>query len=123
MCRRPALLGLLALLPLTSLAASRFDMPDYLARLPAQTYQIVEQNFNSLYQQTDFSPQISNSYFSDSQLYQFVAIPLVITAHAGFQFEIFGQAYNRASQAYMHLSEDMYLYRAIQVNLMANPND
>lgn len=56
MPRHHALLGLLALLPLAANAAYRFDVPDYLARLPEQTYRIVEQNFNTLYQQTDFTP-------------------------------------------------------------------
>lgn len=53
----PALLGLLTLLPLVANAAYRFDVPDYLARLPEQTYRIVEHNFSTLYQQTDFTPR------------------------------------------------------------------
>ncbi|ELM3615155.1 hypothetical protein RYR54_000756 [Aeromonas sobria] len=123
MPRHHVLLGLLALLPLAANAAYRFDVPDYLARLPEQTYQIVEHNFSTLYQQTDFTPQITNSYFNDSNLYKFVGVPLVITAQAGFQLEVFGQVYNRASQAYTHLSQDMSLYRVMRVDLMGNPND
>ncbi|MFB2828426.1 hypothetical protein ACE1BS_02140 [Aeromonas jandaei] len=121
-CHR-TLLGLLALLPLAANAAYRFDVPDYLARLPEQTYHIVEHNFNTLYQQTDFTPQITNSYFNESNLYKFVGVPLVISAQSGFQLEVFGQAYNRSSQAYMHLSEDMSLYRVMRVDLIGNPND
>ncbi|MFB2863128.1 hypothetical protein [Aeromonas sp. MdU4] len=98
-------------------------MPDYLARLPEQTYQIVEHNFSTLYDQTDFTPQVTNSFFTDSNLYKFVGVPLAISEHAGFQFEVFGQAYNRASQAYMHMSEDMSLYRVLRVDLIGNPND
>lgn len=123
MPRHCALLGLLALLPLSANAAYRFDLPDYLARLPEQTYRIVEHNFSTLYQQTDFTPQITNSYFNDSHLYKFVGVPLVISAQSGFQLEVFAQAYNRASQAYIHLSEDMSLYRVMRVDLMGNPND
>ena len=123
MPRHHALLGLLALLPLAANAAYRFDMPDYLALLPEQTYHIVEHSFSTLYQQTDFTPQVTNSYFSDSNLYKFVGVPLVISAQSGFQLEVFGQAYNRASQAYMHLSEDMSLYRVMRVDVMGNPND
>ncbi|MFM5549687.1 hypothetical protein ACET8J_04875 [Aeromonas veronii] len=123
MPRHHALLGLLALLPLAANAAYRFDVPDYLARLPEQTYRIVEQNFNTLYQQTDFTPLITNSYFNGSHLYKFVGVPLAISAQSGFQLEVFGQVYNRASQAYMHLSEDMSLYRVMRVDLMGNPND
>lgn len=67
---RLALFGLLALLSQASSAAYRFDVPDYLARLPEQTYYIVENSFNTLYQQTDFTPQITNSYFNNSHLIQ-----------------------------------------------------
>lgn len=123
MPRHHALLGCLALLPLTTNAAYRFDVPDYLARLPQQTYRIVEQSFSTLYQKTDFTPQITNSYFNGSPLYQFVGLPLAISAQSGFQLEVFGQIYNRASQAYMHLSEDMSLYRVMRVDLMGNLND
>ncbi len=115
--------GLLALLPLFAQGAYRFDVPDYLARLPEQTYQIVAHSFNTLYEKTDFTPQITNSYFNDSPLYKFVGVPLAISAHSGFQLEVFGQAYNRASQAYVHLSEDMSLYRVMRVDLIGNPND
>ena len=123
MPRHCTLLGLLALLPLTANATYRFDVPDYLARLPEQTYQIVEQSFSTLYQQTDFTPQITNSYFNGSPLYKFLGVPLAMSAYSGFQIELFGQAYNQASQAYIHLSQDMSLYRVIQVNLMDSIND
>ncbi|MGN5136889.1 hypothetical protein ACTG15_01220 [Aeromonas sp. 164P] len=123
MPRHHALLGLLTLLPLAANAAYRFDMPDYLALLPEQTYHIVEHSFSTLYKQTDFTPQVTNSYFNNSNLYKFVGVPLVISAQSGFQLEVFAQAYNRASQAYMHLSEDMSLYRVMRVDVMGNPND
>ncbi len=68
-----------ALLPSASMAGVRFDVPDYLLQLPQQTYQLIESNFSRLYQQTDFTPQITNSYFNRSDLYNFVGVPLAIT--------------------------------------------
>ena len=112
-----------ALLPQTTLAGVRFEVPDYLLRLPEQTYQLIERNFSTLYQQTDFTPQITNSYFNRSDLYNFVGVPLAITPQAGFQLEVFGQLYNRASQSYVHMSQDMSLYRMIRADMMGNTND
>ena len=123
MPRHHALLGLLTLLPLVANAAYRFDVPDYLARLPEQTYRIVEQNFNSLYQQTDFTPQITNSYFNHSDLYRFAGIPLAITPQNGFQMEIFGQLYNKSSQIYAQMSQDLSLYRTLRVDMMGDQSD
>ena len=45
-----------ALLPQAALAGARFEVPDYLLRLPEQTYRLIEHNFSTLYQQTDFTP-------------------------------------------------------------------
>jgi len=108
-------------------AGSQRRIPVRYAGLPCAvaraTYHIVEHSFSTLYQQTDFTPQVTNSYFNNSNLYKFVGVPLVISAQSGFQLEVFGQAYNRASQAYMHLSEDMSLYRVMRVDVMGNPND
>ena len=64
-----------ALLPQAALAGARFEVPDYLLRLPEQTYRLIERNFSTLYQQTDFTPQITNSYFNHSDLYRFAGIP------------------------------------------------
>ena len=99
MPRHHALLGLLALLPLAANSAYRFDIPDYLALLPEQTYHIVEHSFSTLYQQTDFTPQVTNSYFNNSNLYKFVGVPLVISTQSGFQLEVFGQELNPESYA------------------------
>ncbi len=112
-----------SLLPSVSMAAVRFDVPDYLLRLPQQTYQLIESNFNHLYQQTDFTPQITNSYFNRSDLYNFVGVPLAITPQAGFQLEVFGQLYNQSSQSYVHMSKDLSLYRMIRADVIGNPND
>ncbi|MFA7260817.1 MAG: hypothetical protein WC013_15065 [Aeromonas bestiarum] len=112
-----------SLLPSASMAGVRFDVPDYLLQLPQQTYQLIESNFSRLYQQTDFTPQITNSYFNRSDLYNFVGVPLAITPQAGFQLEVFGQLFNRASQSYVHMSQDMSLYRMIRADMMGNTND
>lgn len=50
-------------------------------------------------------------------------MPLAITPQAGFQLEVFGQLYNRASQSYVHMSQDMSLYRMIRADMMGNTND
>lgn len=112
-----------ALLPSTAMAGVRFEVPDYLLRLPEQTYQLIERNFNTLYKQTDFTPQITNSYFSHSDLYRFAGIPLAITPQNGFQMEVFGQIYNKSSQIYAQMSEDLSLYRTLRVDMMGDQND
>jgi presqualene diphosphate synthase len=112
-----------SLLPSAGMAGVRFDVPDYLLQLPQQTYQLIESNFSRLYQQTDFTPQITNSYFNRSDLYNFVGVPLAITPQAGFQLEVFGQLFNRASQSYVHMSQDMSLYRMIRADMIGNTND
>lgn len=112
-----------SLLPSASMAAVRFDVPDYLLRLPQQTYQLIESNFNHLYQQTDFTPQITNSYFNHSDLYRFAGIPLAITPQNGFQMEIFGQLYNKSSQIYAQMSQDLSLYRTLRVDMMGDQSD
>lgn len=119
----PLSLLLYSTLPATSMASVRFDVPDYLLELPQQTYAVIEGNFNRLYQHTDFTPQVTNSYFNRSDLYHFVGVPLTITAQSGFQLEVFGQLYNRASQSYVHMSQDMSLYRMIRADLIGNSND
>ena len=111
------------LLPSAAMAGSRFEVPDYLLRLPEQTYQLIERNFNSLYQQTDFTPQIVNSYFNHSDLYRFAGIPLAITPQNGFQMEIFGQIYNKSSQIYAQMSQDLSLYRTLRVDMMGDQSD
>jgi len=101
------MLAAAALLPSLAQAGVRFEVPDYLLRLPEQTYQLIERNFNTLYQQTDFTPQITNSYFNHSDLYRFAGIPLAITPQNGFQMEVFGQLYNKSSQIYAQMSQDL----------------
>ena len=112
-----------ALLPQATLAGVRFEVPDYLFRLPEQTYQLIERNFSTLYQQTDFTPQITNSYFNHSDLYRFAGIPLAITPQNGFQMEIFGQLYNKSSQIYAQMSQDLSLYRTLRVDMMGDQSD
>lgn len=112
-----------ALLPQATLAGVRFEVPDYLLRLPEQTYQLIERNFSTLYQQTDFTPQITNSYFNHSDLYRFAGIPLAITPQNGFQMEIFGQLYNKSSQIYAQMSQDLSLYRTLRVDMMGDQSD
>jgi len=107
-----------ALLPQAALAGARFEVPDYLLRLPEQTYRLIERNFSTLYQQTDFTPQITNSYFNHSDLYRFAGIPLAITPQNGFQMEVFGQLYNKSSQIYAQMSQDLSLYRTLRVDMM-----
>jgi presqualene diphosphate synthase len=117
-----SLFGLTLLTP-TVFAAPRFEVPEYLLQLPRQSYQLIQQSFRSLYQQTNFTPSITNSYFNYSDLYKFVGVPLAITPQAGFQLEVFGQLYNLASQSYVHMSQDMSLYRMLRADMIGNPND
>ncbi len=112
-----------ALLPQAALAGARFEVPDYLLRLPEQTYRLIEHNFSTLYQQTDFTPQITNSYFNHSDLYRFAGIPLAITPQNGFQMEVFGQLYNKSSQIYAQMSQDLSLYRTLRVDMMGDQSD
>ena len=112
-----------ALLPQAALAGARFEVPDYLLRLPEQTYRLIERNFSTLYQQTDFTPQITNSYFNHSDLYRFAGIPLAITPQNGFQMEVFGQLYNKSSQIYAQMSQDLSLYRTLRVDMMGDQSD
>ena len=93
-----------ALLPQAALAGARFRGARLPLRLPEQTYRLIEHNFSTLYQQTDFTPQITNSYFNHSDLYRFAGIPLAITPQNGFQMEVFGQLYNKSSQIYAQMS-------------------
>lgn len=111
------------LLPSAAMAGVRFEVPDYLLRLPEQTYQLIERNFNTLYAQTDFTPQITNSYFNHSDLYRFAGIPLAITPQNGFQMEVFGQLYNKSSQIYAQMSQDLSLYRTLRVDMMGDQSD
>ncbi|WP_439843270.1 hypothetical protein [Aeromonas taiwanensis] len=117
------MLAAAALLPSLAQAGVRFEVPDYLLRLPEQTYQLIERNFNTLYQQTDFPPQITNSYFNHSDLYRFAGIPLAITPQNGFQMEVFGQLYNKSSQIYAQMSQDLSLYRTLRVDMMGDQSD
>lgn len=112
-----------ALLPASAIAGVRFEVPDYLLRLPEQTYQLIESNFSTLYKQTDFTPQITNSYFNHSDLYRFAGIPLAITPQNGFQLEVFGQLYNKSSQIYAQMSEDLSLYRTLRADMMGDQSD
>ncbi len=88
-----------------------------------QTYRLIERNFSTLYQQTDFTPQITNSYFNHSDLYRFAGIPLAITPQNGFQMEVFGQLYNKSSQIYAQMSQDLSLYRTLRVDMMGDQSD
>lgn len=116
-----ALVMLLGSGPLS--AAPLFDQPSYLRQLPEQTYSLLNRCFNDFYRATDFTPTISNSYFSRPDLYNFVALPLAITARNGFQFEVFGQLYSLAAQSYVHMSEDQSLYGTIRADLMGSRRD
>ena len=118
-----AVLVACSLLPSAAMAGVRFEVPDYLLRLPEQTYRLIESNFSTLYQQTDFTPQITNSYFNHSDLYRFAGIPLAITPQNGFQMEVFGQLYNKSSQIYAQMSEDLSLYRTLRVDMMGDQTD
>lgn len=105
------------------MAGVRFEVPDYLLRLPEQTYRLIERNFSTLYTQTDFTPQITNSYFNHSDLYRFAGIPLAITPQNGFQLEVFGQLYNKSSQIYTQMSQDLSLYRTMRTDIMGDQSD
>ncbi|MFG0832046.1 hypothetical protein ACF8OI_00600 [Aeromonas bivalvium] len=116
------LLGLTLLTP-TALASPRFELPDYLLQLPRQSYLLMQESFSALYRKTDFTPAITNSYFNYSDLYKFAGLPIAITPQAGFQLEVFGQLYNLASQSYVHMSQDLSLYRMLRADMIGNPND
>lgn len=111
------------LLSSAAMAGEPFKVPDYLQRLPEQTYRLIERNFNTLYAQTNFTPEITNSYFNHSDLYRFAGIPLAITAQNGFQMEVFGQLYNKSSQIYAQMSEDLSLYRTLRADMMGDQSD
>ncbi|MFM5464256.1 hypothetical protein ACET66_09370 [Aeromonas simiae] len=111
---------LLTALLVTLPAAATPTAPFYLLELPSQAYGALAGTFSHLYNATDFTPTITNSYFSHSDLYNFAGVPLAITARNGFQFELFGQLYSQSSQGYVHMSEDQSLYGVIRADLMGS---
>ncbi|ALP39816.1 hypothetical protein [Aeromonas schubertii] len=122
--RSPLLSPLLLALFCAPLAASPLvTLPGYLQQLPAQAYGELRRSFDDFYQATDFTPAITNSYFSDSELYDFVGVPLAITARNGFQLELFTQAYSLSNQSYLHLNQDQSLYGILRADLMGRQKD
>ncbi|ENY72259.1 hypothetical protein [Aeromonas diversa] len=116
----PLLLGLLT----APLAASPLvSVPDYLQQLPAQAYGELKRSFDDFYRATNFTPAITNSYFRDSELYDFVGVPLAVTPRSGFQLELFAQAYSLSNQSYLHLNQDQSLYGILRADLMGRQKD
>ncbi|BEU03071.1 hypothetical protein OAG1_18710 [Agarivorans sp. OAG1] len=80
--------------------------PSSLLRLSAEQFAVLGEIFEKTYQDTDFSPTLTNSYFSDSELYDMVAVPVVQTPFNSFRLELFSHIYDPKYSVYNQLHED-----------------
>ena len=117
--------GLTTLLYMSSaMAAPLFsEPPSYLLTLPEQAYGSLSHTFADFYRATNFTPTVTNSYFSHSELYDFAGLPLAIAERNGFQLELFTQLYSQSSRAYLNLNQDQSLYGILRADLMEHPYD
>ena len=80
--------------------------PSSLLRLSAEQFAVLGEIFEKTYQDTDFSPTLTNSYFSDSALYDMVAVPVIQTPFNSFRLELFSHIYDPKYSVYNQLHED-----------------
>ena len=90
------------------------------SRLPQETYDKLVATFTSIYEKTDFSPDICNSYFNKSELSNFVALPILITPGETFQFEVFGQLFDSKYQYLSNMDQDSLMYGFHYQSAIAN---
>ncbi|MGY5453285.1 hypothetical protein ACVFI8_20420 [Agarivorans sp. MS3-6] len=80
--------------------------PSSLLRLSAEQFALLGDIFEKTYQDTDFSPTLTNSYFAKSELYDMVAVPIVQTPFNSFRIELFSHVYDPKYSVYNQLHED-----------------
>ncbi|MDO6762088.1 hypothetical protein [Agarivorans sp. 1_MG-2023] len=80
--------------------------PSSLLRLSAEQFALLGDIFEKTYEDTDFSPTLTNSYFSKSELYDMVAVPVIQTPFNSFRVELFSHIYDPKYSVYNQLHED-----------------
>ncbi|MCE0555432.1 hypothetical protein [Motilimonas sp. E26] len=92
----------------------------YLLNLPKSTYQDLSNTFAKVYNKTQLTTDITRSSFNDTTLYDLVALPLISTPSNNFQFEVFGQLYDKNSIAFSQMSHTQAMYEFYSQNKQIN---
>jgi len=79
-------------------------------KLTVETYHQLVSTLTTLYDSTNFTPDICKSYFNDSDLSNMVALPFIITPGENFYFEVFGQMYDSQYQYLSRMDEGSMMY-------------
>ncbi|WP_427981841.1 hypothetical protein [Agarivorans sp.] len=99
--------------------------PSSLLRLSAEQFALLGDVFEKAYQDTDFSPTLTNSYFSNTQLYDMVAVPVIQTPFNDFRVELFSHIYDPKYSVYKQLSENSVYHNLgqRQLSYLTNKSD
>ena len=120
-------LGLIAVVMQPCVAEDRVEQlrPSSLLRLSAEQFALLGDVFEKAYQDTDFSPTLTNSYFSNSQLYDMVAVPVIQTPFNDFRLELFSHIYDPKYSVYKQLSENSVYHNLgqRQLSYLTNKSD